>query len=75
MTVEELISILQTMPQHSEVIVYGYELGYDKVTTVQTTEIQKVDRPERWEGEFKNWSEEEKKENAVLLFAERNSDK
>jgi hypothetical protein len=52
MTVAELLQALQTLPEDAQVLVQGYETGWDSIDRL--VEAQAVQNPEQsdWDGEY-----------------------
>ena len=54
MKIKELIKILSQYPQDLEILVNGYESGFDEIskTRIKKIKLKKVDNPNDYDGEF-----------------------
>lgn len=52
MTVEELIKNLQCLPADTQVLVDGYENGYDEIVELLEVEIFQYKMAQEWDGEY-----------------------
>ncbi len=52
MTVEELIERLKSFSPHAQVLIPGYETGWDAILEVQHDVMRRFIEPEGWNGEY-----------------------
>ncbi|MGO1501448.1 MAG: hypothetical protein ACTHWH_09230 [Marinobacter sp.] len=52
MTVEELITHLHRLPADTQVLVEGYENGYDDIVGLQNLEVFQYKTAQEWDGEY-----------------------
>ena len=54
MKIKELIKILEKYPQDLEIMVNGYESGFDEISKnrIQKLKLKKVNNPNDYDGEF-----------------------
>lgn len=52
MDVKGLIQLLSTLPQDAEIIVDGYENGFDSVHELQKMQVVQVKNPEDYDGQY-----------------------
>jgi hypothetical protein len=51
-TVAELIALLSVQPASMQVVVEGYESGFDVIHSVEPKNIERYRRAQEWDGEF-----------------------
>lgn len=54
MKVKELIAALQKQDPDRDVLVDGYEMGYDLLAEVQVVRAVPVSKPKSWEGNYRD---------------------
>lgn len=52
MTVEELIARLQELPPATQVLVEGYENGFDEIIELQAREVVRYHHAQPWDGQY-----------------------
>lgn len=57
MTAAELIAILQNYPGDTEILVEGYESGWDRIHQVDETTVVEVVEPADYDGQFQKENE------------------
>lgn len=57
MTVEELIKHLEILPSETQVLVEGYETGYDDIVALKSIEVIRYRNAQEWDGEYQAQSE------------------
>ncbi len=72
MTVQELIKRLEALPSECQVLVEGYESGWDTLIDLQIANITRQQPWEDWDGEFERVTPDlEGAEKCVLLVGKR----
>lgn len=72
MTVQELIKRLEAFPSECQVLVEGYENGWDTLLQVQIADLNRQKPCEGWDGEFERVAQgTEDAEQCVLLVGRR----
>lgn len=72
MKVSELIDALKTMPADAQVLVQGYEDGYDNIKVVRQIPVAKNPKDHDWSGEYDDADETDKKAfPAVVILGNR----
>jgi hypothetical protein len=66
MKVKYLIDLLLAENPEKEVLVQGYESGYDELDKVESKTVKKINNVEWWDGEFE-FSESEDAESVIVL--------
>ncbi len=66
MKVKYLIDLLLAENPEKEVLVQGYESGYDELDKVESKMVKKINNVEWWDGEFE-FSESEDAESVIVL--------
>ena len=66
MKVKYLIDLLLAENPEKEVLVQGYESGYDQLDKVESKMVKKINNVEWWDGEFE-FSESEDAESVIVL--------
>jgi hypothetical protein len=66
MKVKYLIDLLLAENPEKEVLVQGYESGYDELDKVKSKTVKKINNVEWWDGEFE-FSESEDAESVIVL--------
>lgn len=76
MNVGELIKLLQAYSPDAQVVVQGYEEGFDDITVVTEIAIQPSGEPKWYYGRFEKTDPKEStgSKKAVLLFSRGRSD-
>ena len=54
MTAQELIQKLQTLPPHTNVVVRGYEDGYNNILKLKEVKIKLNPNAYTWDGEYED---------------------
>ncbi|WP_375176610.1 hypothetical protein [Marinobacter mobilis] len=52
MTVEDLIARLKALPPKTQVLVEGYENGFDDLVDVRAEEVVRYRHAQEWDGEY-----------------------
>lgn len=73
MKVSEFIDVLKTMPADAQVLVQGYEDGYDNIKTVRQIPVVKNPKNHDWSGEYDDSLKENDKKAfpAVVILGNR----
>ncbi len=72
MNVKDLIQVLSTLPKDAEIIVDGYETGFDSVHELQQIHVVQVKNPEDFDGQYQ--LESELNDHGWYLTAEQKQD-
>ena len=54
MTADEMITLLQTLPPDTPVLVEGYENGFDEVVDLKTQEVVRYRHAQPWDGQYQS---------------------
>lgn len=60
MKVKDLIERLKSFPADEEVLVQGYEDGFDGIVSIQKMRVAKRSYPRDWEGEYEEAEKDDK---------------
>ncbi len=72
MTVQELIKRLEALPSECQVLVEGYENGWDTLLELQIANLTRQQPCEDWDGEFERVTPDlQDAEKCVLLVGRR----
>ena len=72
MNVKELINELKTLPANAQVMVQGYEDGYDIVKSVRQITVAKNLKAQEWNGEYEEAEKNDKDAvSAMVLLGNR----
>src|SRR5690554_6806706 len=52
MTAEELIAQLKTLPPETQVLVEGYETGFDDIVGLTSEQVVRYRHAQEWDGEY-----------------------
>lgn len=66
MKAQELIKLLQALPEDAEIGVRGYEGGYDKATSIKTHKV--VYDPRSFEGDYRPIYTDEDEEPEFIMY-------
>ena len=67
MTVKELIRVLKRFPQDQQVLVDGYEAGYDDIISVDNRKVVRDDTAPEYEGRYHKVDEDETGETVLVI--------
>lgn len=70
MKVSELIDALKTMPTDAQVLVQGYESGYDDIVRLEERPVVKNADTNDWDGEYDD-AENDSATKAVVILGNR----
>lgn len=68
MKVKDLIEKLKSFPADEEVLVQGYEDGFDGVAFIQKMRVVKRFQPRNWEGEYEEAEKDSKAAITVVVI-------